>query len=226
MYIIGQISLSDCSLVLFIVATSKPRKIWLQITHAETNLPVGTSTMVTTTPGDLMSTMSHPDIIEINQIGWIGPFRIFINKFNNTTVCSSAHPINFNAAHSSHSEITNWRNEASKFAGKLDTMQLGWNSFTLGDDLIKASGPFQMFRLSITEADCMSSLKAALRSGTKINNVPIQCSVSDLKEQRHFLEVAICISIYVNNQQLMQWNWIWIQLMFLCNMSIIWKVKI
>ena len=137
------------------MATLKPRKIWLQITHAyaETNLPVGTSTMVTMTPDDLMSTMSHPDIIEINQIRWIGPFRIFISKFNNTTMCSSAHPINFNAAHSSHSEITNWWNEASKFAGKLDTTQLGWNFFTLGDESIKASAPckcsgFPLQRLS------------------------------------------------------------------------------
>ena len=36
----------------------------------------------------------------------------------------------------------------------------------------------------------MSSLKAALRSGTKIKDVPIQCSVSDLKEQRHYCQFS------------------------------------
>ena len=41
-------------------------------------------------------------------------------------MCSLAYQKHFNATHSSHSEITNWQNEALKFAGKLDTTQLGW----------------------------------------------------------------------------------------------------
>lgn len=154
---------------MFIIETSKPKKLWLKITLALDDTMAPAAHKITLPVNELRQAMLqagillHEDVDKIDGVGVVGGYHIFMCKFTNRVCCSKTSEADFIGTIDTDEGGIDASTMMEKYYDNVEQSNLGWAFITLGDKRIKPTKSL-FLPIPVSESERLSALEDAIKT--------------------------------------------------------------